>query len=145
MPTRLISAVALLAISSLPLAAQAKPDVKQAGSESVTWASLAGDWVGKSYRADKSAITDVTWSFGADKKVWYKFPNRAPEAGKLVAMGGDSVVVEATYKSVTRPDHTVTTTTTGHVKNHKMTGTFHSKFDDGATLDGTVEAAHQIK
>lgn len=148
--SRIASAVVLLLVASTTVAAQAKdkPAAKPAGAtmESVSWASLKGDWVGKTYRADKSVVTEVTTTFTADQKVSVTFPNRPPEQGRVIAIGGDSVVVEVgPYKSVTRDGHMVTTHMTSHVKDHKMSGTFHAKFDDGQTLDGTSEAAHKMK
>jgi len=148
--SRIASAVALLLVASTTVRAQAqgKPAAKPTGSavEGVSWASLKGDWVGKVYRADKSVISEVTTTFTADQKVSITFLNRPAEQGRVIAMGGDSVVVElGPYKSVTREGHMVTTRMTSLVKNHMMSGTFHAKFDDGQTLDGTSEAAHKMK
>ncbi len=141
--------VLLLATASVA-AAQAKPEPKQAGAAKVaalTWADLTGDWEGKSMRGKTdSVITTVTTTFGADKKIWVKLPNRQPVAAHLVAMAGDSVVYETDkYDSITRPGRKVTLRTTAHVANHKAWGPFHATFDDGKTLDGTQTAAHKIK
>ncbi len=140
----------LLALAIGSAEAQVKPSVKQTGkpaAKAMSWSDLTGDWVGRSMRGKSdSVITAVTTTFGADKKVWLKFPNRPPVAATLVAMGGDSVVIETEkYPSITRPGHTSTVRMTNHVRDHKMKGTFHATFDDGKTLDGNSVAAHKMK
>ncbi len=141
----------LLTFAAGNVTGQAKTEAKQAGApkaaNAITWADLTGDWVGKSMRGNSdSVITEVTTTFGADKKVWVKFPNRDPLPARMVSMGGDSVVVEVgPYDSITRAGHKVTTRMTSHVRDHKMHGTFSARFDDGASLTGRSEASHKMK
>lgn len=140
----------LLLVAAGSAHAQVKPAAKKDGkpaARELTWSDLTGDWVGRSMRGKSdSVITRVTTTFGADKKVWVKFPNRPPVAATLVTMGGDSVVIETEkYPSITRPGHTSSVRMTNHVRKHKMTGTFRATFDDGKTLDGHSVASHKVK
>ena len=147
------SAVVLVAVLASSALAQDKPAAKQAGAPAkaaaaaVSWASLAGDWEGKSMRGTTdSVITTFTASFSAEKKASVKFPNRDAVEAHDVVIGGDSVSYSfGPYDSITRPGHKVTTHMTMHVANHKMKGTFTAKFDDGQSLSGTSTAAHKIK
>jgi len=142
---------ALLLVTALSSIATAQARPAQQGEKkaaSLTWSDLAGDWEGQSMRGKSdTVITQMTLSFSADKKASMKLPNREPVPMRVVAMGGDSVVVEAgPYPSVTRAGHTVTLLhEVAHVANHKMTGSFTAKFDDGQTIDGTTKASHKMK
>jgi hypothetical protein len=141
--------VATIASSAL---AQNKPAPKQAGAPAraaaaVTWSALAGDWEGKSTRGTSdSVITTLTATFTADKKAYVKYPNREKIEAQDVVLAGDSVsYTVGPYDSITRAGHKVTTHSVLHVANHKMTGTFTAKFDDGQTITGRIQAAHKLK
>lgn len=90
-----------------------------------------------------TVITAITFAFADNRKVTVAYPNRAPLVGRILAIGGDSVVVDyGPYPSLTRAGHGVTNVhNVLHINNHRMTGTFLAKFDDGQTLTGHVEAA----
>lgn len=143
----------LTAALILTSTAAAQQGAKQAGApaksstQPIAWADLTGDWVGKAWRGTSdSLLTEVTTRFGADQKVWIIFPNREPEAARVVSMAGDSITVEVgPYNSVTRAGHTVTTRMTSHVANHKMWGTLSAKFDDGQSITGRTESVHKMK
>ena len=133
-------------------AAQAKPSPRQAGTPmrtaaAITWSDLAGEWDGKSVRGNSdSVITTFKTTFASDESITITFPKRKPIPSKLVAIAGDSVVIETDkYDSITRPGHTTSVRMTLHVQNHKMWGPFHATFDDGKSLDGTSTAAHKMK
>ncbi len=129
--------------------AQAKKTKKHAASAAnpkmITWADLVGDWVGKSMRGKSdSVITKVTTTFHRDSTITVTFPDRKPIPAHLVAMGGDSVVIETDkYPSLTRPGHTTSVRDVLHVGKHKMHGSFRATFDDGTTLDGTTTSTHK--
>lgn len=145
------SAVALVAIVAGSALAQDKPKPKQAGApakaESVTWGAITGDWVGKSTRGTSdSVITTMTTTFTLNRRAYVKFPNRPRIRARNLQVGGDSVVMDVgPYESVTRPGHKVTTHSVMRVANHKMTGMFYAKFDDGQTTEGRIEANHKLK
>ncbi|HKW48892.1 MAG TPA: hypothetical protein VJN70_15685 [Gemmatimonadaceae bacterium] len=145
----LVGAMVLLTAASSIATAQAKPT--QAGEKKaagLTWSDLVGDWEGQSLRGKSdSVITPMTISFSADKKASITYPNREPVPMRVVTIGGDSVVVEAgPYPSVTRAGHTVVSLhEVAHIANHKMTGSFNAKFDDGQTIEGTTKASHKMK
>jgi len=72
------SALFLVAVAG-PALAQVQPAAKQTGApkaaSAVTWASLAGDWEGKSTQGTSdSVITTSTLTFTADKKAFVKYP-----------------------------------------------------------------------
>ena len=144
------SALFLVAVAG-PALAQVQPAAKQTGApkaaSAVTWASLAGDWEGKSTRGTSdSVITTSTLTFTADKKAFVKYPDREKIELHNIVIAGDSVTYDAgPYDSITRPGHKVSTHNVLHVANHKMTGTFSAKFDDGQTLSGRFQGAHKLK
>ena len=144
---RSLVALALVALAlHTPTAGAQQPGAPTA-MMMVTWADLGGDWVGNavSPKGD-SIVTPLTFSFNASSKTaWMKFPNREPVAARVIAMGGDSVVVVAgPYPSVARAGHTVTVTSVLHVRSHMLWGLAHGVFDDGQTLDSRVRANHQM-
>jgi hypothetical protein len=146
------SSLFLVAVVAGQALAQVQPAAKQSGApakaaSAVTWASLAGDWEGKSTRGTSdSVITTSTLSFTADKKAYVKYPDRDKIELQNVVIAGDSVTYDAgPYDSITRPGHKVTTHNVLHVANHKMTGTFAAKFDDGQTLTGRFQGSHKLK
>lgn len=150
-----LTALALVVTLGASAAAQNK-EAKQAGApkpaakaaaKAITWSDLVGDWNGKSMKGKTdSVITTVTTTYHPDKTITMTFPNRKPVAAKMIAMGGDSVVIETDkYESITRPGHMTTVRMVSHYGDHKMWGTFTAKFDDGKSLDGTTTAAHKMK
>ena len=145
------SAVALVALVASSAFAQVKPAAKQAGgpgkAAAVTWGALTGDWEGKSMRGTSdSVITAMTVTFTLTKRAYVTFPGRPRIRARNLQVGGDSVVMDVgPYESVSRPGHKITTHTVARVANHKMTGTFYAKFDDGQTMTGRIEANHKLK
>lgn len=143
---RLVLGSALMAVLTAPPAlAQAAP--QQAGTaKAITWADLAGDWESKLMTGPRdSVIATMVTTFSADKKVWIRFPGREPVAGRLVAMAGDSVIVDAgPYPSITRSGRMATVRTVMHIGNHKSWGMTHAVFDDGSWLNGKTEGMHKM-
>ena len=130
---RRILAVLLIVVGAAPLAAQ----------KSIAWSKVQGAWAGRSMRGTSdSVITAITFTFAASHKLSVKYPNRASLPARVMASGGDSVIVDyGPYSSLTRSGHTVTLVhNVLHVNSNRMTGTFMAKFDDGQTLTGHVEA-----
>jgi len=145
------SVVVLTAVAASSALAQIKPAAKQAGApgkaDAVTWGAITGDWVGKSTRGTSdSVITTMTVTFTLNRRAYMKFPNRPRIRAHNLQVGGDSVVMDiGPYDSITRPGHKVTTHSVMRVANHKMTGMFYAKFDDGQTTEGRVEVNHKLK
>ena len=136
----------LLVVASTPSTACARQGAPTA-MMTLTWADVAGDWAGNAVSpVGDSVVTPLTFSFNAnDKTAWMKFPNREPVAARVLAMDGDSVVVQAgPYPSVARSGHSVTVTSVLHVRSHMLWGIAHGVFDDGQTLDSKVKANHRV-
>ncbi len=145
----LLSSVALLVTVTVVATAQ-KAASKQAAVSKVAalkWSDLKGDWEGKSMAGTSdSVVATSTITYGARKKITVKYPNRPPVAAHLIAMAGDSVIIQTDkYDSVTRTGHKVAVRMTTHVANHKAWGTFHATFDDGKSLDGRSTFDHKMK
>lgn len=134
-------AATLIAFAALPLAAQKKPEAapKQAGKPAAIRVpkSAVGTWDGKTMMGPKdSVVSTFTITVRADGSETEILPNRDPIAEKVVAAGGDTIVSESTrFKSVLRPNLTVVTRTTFHLKGNTMSGTTHASYSDGTSLD----------
>ena len=144
----LTSVVLVFALATAATAQKKQPT--QAGAPravALAWSDLVGDWNGKSMKGKTdSVITQLTTTYKADKTITITFPKRKPVAAKLIAMAGDSVIIETEpYPSLTRPGHKTSVRMVSHVANHKMWGTFRATYDDKQTLDGTSTAAHKMK
>jgi hypothetical protein len=70
------------------------------------------------------------------------FPKRDPIPARIVAMGGDSVVIEAgPYPSILRANQTVKLLhSVYHSKGSTMTGTFEAQYGGGDVLKGKTAA-----
>ena len=134
-------AVALLTIGALPLAAQKKPEAapKQAGkpADIKIPAAAVGTWEGKTMLGPKdSVVSTFTFTVNADGTGTEILPDRDPIAEHVIAAGGDSIVtVSSQFKSVLRPNLTVVTRTTFHVKGNMMSGRTHADYSDGTKLE----------
>jgi hypothetical protein len=95
-------------------------------------------WAGKSMLGPKDSVITTYVLVSPDGKSWTEhFPNRDPIPAKMLASGGDSVVMEfGPYSSITRPGQMVTTRTVGHIKGREMTGTFEAHFASGDVIRG---------
>lgn len=126
-------AVLLMVASAAPLAAQ----------KGIAWHKVQASWTGRSMRGTSdSVITAIAFKFTGKHKVTAKYRNRASLPARVMASGGDSIVVDyGPYSSLTRAGHTVTLVhNVLHVNDDRMTGTFTATFEDGQTLTGHVEA-----
>ena len=137
---RRILAAALITVVALPLAAQkqqAAPKQTDKPAAIKVPAAAVGTWESKSMIGPKdSVVATSTFTVNADGTGTEVLPNRPPIATKVVAAGGDSIVAEsARFKSVLRPNLTVVTRTTFHVKGDMMWGPTHAEYSDGSKLD----------
>jgi hypothetical protein len=101
-----------------------------AGAQTIP-AGVAGKWEGKAMIGPKdSVITTNVMTATATTKGWtIQFPNRPLLQARVVAAGGDSVVVEVgPYESILRKGQQVVTRTTSHYKGDMSSGTFEAKY-----------------
>jgi len=122
----------ILAITPMALAAQAKGPAIPSGA--------VGVWENKTTIGPKdSVVASNTTTIGADGKVTVQFPGRPLLTAKVLAAGGDSVVMEiGPYESVVKKGLKVTTKTVSHYKGTAASGMFEAKYADGTTLKGKV-------
>lgn len=106
-------------------------------------ADVAGTWEGK-HLLGGSAGSFASWTMvaTADPKGWtLTFPGRGTFPVRILATGGDSIVMEVgPYPSLLRPGHTVTMHSVGHVHGDTMTGTGIGHIDTGDVVPVTLEA-----
>ena len=95
-------------------------------------------WAGKSMFGPKDSVITTWVLVSGDGKSWTQhFPNRDPMPARVLASGGDSLVLEfGPYSSIMRPGQMVTTRTVGHVRGKEMTGTFEAHFASGDVVRG---------
>ncbi|HVH10118.1 MAG TPA: hypothetical protein VM736_10000 [Gemmatimonadales bacterium] len=101
---------------------------------------VAGVWVTKSMVGPKDSVVNRSQVVAtADGQGWtMKFAGRAAIPLRVVAAGGDSVVVEAgPFPSVLRPGQTVSSLRiVSHYKGGASTGTFEAHYGNGEVLRG---------
>ncbi len=129
----LVSAVAVWSVTVV-LNAQ-KPQPAAAPRECRAWA-------GKTLFGPKDSVVTPWVLVSVDGKSWtLHFPNRDPVPVRVLASGGDSIVMEfGPYSSIMRPGQMVTVRSVGHVKGNEMTGTFESHFAAGDVVRGKQTA-----
>ena len=129
----LLSAVALAGHATVASAQYTAP-AKKGG---IKLSDVAGTWDVKSTMGPKdSVVVPSVVTATADGKGWtIKLANRDPIPVRVVAVGGDSVVMEAgPYESILRPGQMVTTHQVGHYKGDTMTGTVEARYASGEVI-----------
>jgi len=104
-------------------------------------AGVAGSWESKAMVGAKdSVITTLVTTSTADTKGWtVQFPNRPLLQARVLAAGGDSVVIEVgPYESILRKGQQATTRTTSHYKGDVITGSFEAKYSNGDIVKGKL-------
>ncbi len=106
--------------------------------------SAAGSWNATSMTGPKdSVVTTYLLTIAADgKSATMTFPKRDPIPARIIAMAGDSVVIDAgPYPSVLRAGVTVNSLhSVNHFKGTTMTGTFEAHYAGGDVLKGKMKA-----
>ncbi len=141
-PVLLLSAAALAGHATLAGAQKPAP----MRHEGIKLADVAGTWDTKTVLGPKdSVVVTSVLTATADGKGWtIKLANRDPIPVRVVAVGGDSVVMEAgPYESILRPGQMVTTHTVGHYKGDAMTGTIEARYASGDVLRGKTTATRR--
>src|SRR3989442_14661694 len=141
-PFLLVSAAALAGHATAASAQYTAP-AKKGG---IKLSDFAGTWDVKSVMGPKdSVVVTSVLTATADGKGWtIKLANRDPIPVRVVAVGGDSVVMEAgPYESILRPGQMVTTHTVGHYKGDAMTGTIQARYASGDVLRGKTTATRR--
>ncbi len=142
MPRPLLYSLVLVAAAAT--AARAQNPYQEPHATSMP-AGIGGTWDGKTMVGPKDSVV-VSWTLVIDPgKSWtLTFPNHPAVMGRVLARGGDSVVVEAgPYPSITRPGQMVTTRTVAHFKGDQMTGTTEARFAAGDVLHAKVAATRR--
>jgi len=129
---RLVARSLVLVIVPVLLHAQVKGPSIPSGA--------VGVWENKTMVGPKdSVVASNTTTIGADGKVTVQFPGRPLLTAKVLAAGGDSVVMEiGPYESVVKKGLKVTTKTVSHYKGNAASGMFEAKYADGTSLKGKV-------
>jgi hypothetical protein len=138
----LLSSVVLLAAAPVAGAQQAT----SAAPAALKLPNVAGTWVVRSMVGPRdSVIVAYVVKATADGKGWtMKFAGRDPIAARVVAAGGDSVVMEAgPYPSVLRAGETVTTRSVSHYNGDALNGTFEAHYKSGAVLKGKTSGTRR--
>jgi hypothetical protein len=106
--------------------------------------AFAGKWNGRATvgEADSVLIIFALTIAPDGKSATMGFFNQAAVPARILAVGGDSMVIEAgPYQSVLRPWESVTSLhSVAHFKGNKMRGTFDAVYAKGETATGRVEA-----
>ena len=105
----------------------------------ITAKDVAGTWEVRGMLGPKDTVfvtyTTVVASDGKTGMV--HFPGRDPIQSRLVAMAGDSTIVEVRpYPSILRPGVTVTTRGINHFSGNTFKGTFVAVYSNGDTVRG---------
>lgn len=79
-----------------------------------------------------------------DDGVRMQLPSRDPQAPRLIATGGDSLVTETgPYDSVARPGLKVTTRTISRFRGDSLFGSFEARYSDGSVTRGKTTGSRR--
>jgi hypothetical protein len=106
--------------------------------------AFAGKWNGRATVGEADSVLIIfALTIAPDaKSATMGFFNQDPIPARILAVGADSMVIEAgPYQSVLRPSESVTSLrSVAHFKGNKMWGTFEAVYAKGETAQGKVEA-----
>ena len=114
-----------------------------ASAQNMKRSNLAGTWEVKT----DSGVASVIKVSPNGKRWTLTFAGRKPIALRVLASGGDSVVVQAgRFPSVLRPGQTVTRMReVGHFNGDAVTGTYEARYAKGPVLTGTFSGTRKTK
>ena len=141
-----LTGYATKAVAQQPTA-QPKP-VEHHTAASVKLADAAGTWTIESAvktAAGKDTTVTSELVVAADgKSLVTNLAGRDPIPTRIVAMGGDSVVVKAgPFQSVVRTGQKVTTRETLHFKGDDVSGTIEARYTNGSVVKGSVKGTRK--
>ena len=129
--------------------APAKPKhARQHAATGIKLADVAGTWTMESM-VKTAAGNDTTVTSElvatANRKGWVtNLAGRDPIPTRIVAMGGDSIVVRAgPFPSVVRAGQKVTTRETLHFKGDDVSGTIEARYTNGSVVKGSVKGTRK--
>ena len=147
----LLSTVCLTAYATTAVAQQAAAHPKRArqhAASGIKLADVAGTWTIESTvktAAGNDTVVTSELVATANRKGWVtNLAGRKPIPTRIVAMGGDSIVVAAgPFESVVRAGQKVTTHETLHFKGDDVTGTIEARYSNGNVVKGTVRGSRK--
>ena len=128
--------------------APAKPRHARHAATGIKLADVAGTWTIES-TVKTAAGSDTTVNSElvatASRKGWMtNLMGRDSIPTRVVAMGGDSVVVRAgPFQSVVRAGQKVTTRETLHFKGDDVSGTIEARYGNGSVVKGSVKGTRK--
>lgn len=127
----------LTATMIVPLAL---PASAQKPSRPATVARTCSTWDLKTMIGpNDSVVATPVLTVSADGKRSLKLPDRDSLPVRVLAAGGDSIVMKmGPYESVLRPGQMATTQTTAHYVGDTMMGTLETRYANGDTLRGRI-------
>jgi len=114
-----------------------------ASAQNMKRSDLAGTWEVKT----DSGVASVIRVSANGKRWTLTFAGRKPIALRVLASGGDSIVLQAgRFPSVLRPGQTVTRLReVGHFSGDAVTGTYEARYAKGPVLTGTFSGTRKTK
>jgi len=136
----LLSGLVLAAAYATVASAQNPPAAPAGG---IKRSDLAGTWEVKT----DSGVASVIRVSANGKRWTLSFAGRKPIALRVLASGGDSVVLQAgRFPSVLRPGQTVTRLReVGHFNGESVTGTYEAHYAKGGVLNGSFSGTRKTK
>jgi len=143
-----LSLICLTGYGTTAVTQQAPPKPKHARQHGIKLADVAGTWTIES-TVKTAAGSDTTVNSElvatATRKGWItNLAGRDSIPTRIVAMGGDSVVVRAgPFESVVRAGEKVTTRETLHFKGDDVSGTIEARYTNGSVVKGSVKGTRK--
>ena len=126
----------------------ARPKPARQRAAGIKLADVAGTWtIESTVKTAAGNDTTVTSELvaTANRKGWVtSLAGRDPIPTRIVAMGGDSIVVRAgPFQSVVRAGQKVTTRETLHFKGDDVSGTIEARYANGSVVKGSVKGTRK--
>jgi hypothetical protein len=138
MMRRVAVVVAILAAPAILLVRRKRVDAPPEEPPSVPRVAV-GVWEGQSMVSPRDSVI-ATYALTVTPDlvgIRMQLPGRDPQAPRVVAAGGDSLVTETgPYDSVAKPGLKVTTRTISHFSGDSLFGSFTASYSDGSVTRG---------
>ncbi len=136
---------AVLLVGCAPADEQPAEDMPAAAAATLSLADLAGTWnVAAMTEAGDSTLVEYQMVATGTTEGWtVTFPNRDPIPARVVAVGGDSAIVEiGPYESALRAGVMVTTRSVARLVDGRMVGTFVARYQT-TSADSVLHGRHE--